>query len=207
MKGALVVITDGRWDYLNQTLESAEQQLQFQWTQKLLIDDSGAPYGPQPYGFDVVRNRPRKGLAGAIETAWEWLDPDIDFIFHLEDDFVFVRTIPVQGMVDLLVKNPHLAQMALLRQPWSPAEHAAGGIYGVTPDAYCQRDGYVEQSRLFTFNPCVYLRHITAVGAGLEAEVTERLLALDYVFGYFGKLDDEPRCHHIGVRRSKDYKL
>jgi hypothetical protein len=204
---ALMVITDGRWDYLQQTLQSASECLNYPFSQRLLVDDSGESVGFAPDGFDIIRNLPRKGLAGAIQTGWDHLNEDIDFVFHLEDDFVFPEPVDIPWMVEYLKADPSLAQIALHRQPWSPEERQAGSIYNLSPERFTQRPGWISQRHLFTFNPCLYPVEITKYTADLEAELTAALKSDGWQFGYLGNLDDEPRCLHIGVRRSKAYKL
>jgi hypothetical protein len=211
MKVALIVITDGRWDYLQQTLDSAFAALNYDFSQRLIVDDSGVKsFTPEVEGFVTVKNSQRLGLAKAIQTAWDHLDPATDYVFHLEDDFIFPQPVDVEHMIALLkdtFDEDKLAQMALMRQPWSPEEHAAGSIYNMHPESYTIHDEYFSHSRLFTFNPCVYPMEVTAYGAGLESEVTERLLADGWRFAYYGHPDDPPKTLHIGVRRSQGYKL
>lgn len=201
-----MVITDGRWDYLEQTLDSAQRMLKCDWSQLLLVDDSGLTDHPTVAEFDVVRNPVRKGLAGAIQTGWDHLDFDTDYVFHLEDDFTFPDPVDVPEMVALLQRDPKLAQVALLRQPWSPEEQRAGGIFQANPDRFTQAESVVLQTNLFTFNPCVYPMGLTTYGAGIEQTVTDKLLADGYHFGYLGQIDDPPRCTHIGHKRSAGYK-
>lgn len=208
MKVALIVITDGRWDYLLDTLDSAKSALNYDFSQKLLIDDSGLNNVELDFdGFTIVKHKDRLGLAGAIQSAWDHLDPTTDFVFHLEDDFIFTEPVDIAHMVSLLKANPDLAQMALMRQPWSPEEIAAGGIYQLNPHAYEIQKDFYSHSRLFTFNPCIYPMKITEYGAGLEAEVTERLLDAGYQFAYYGQPGEPAKTIHIGVRRSRGYKL
>lgn len=207
-KLALMVVTDGRWDYLQRTLESAAQCLDWPWHQKLLVDDSGEKQGFSPDGFDFVKNMPRRGLAGAIQSGWDAIDSEVDYVFHLEDDFIFPDVVDLELMIELLEYEPELAQIALLRQPWSPQEQQAGGIYGVDPVRFKNKYGFVEQRHLFTFNPCLYPASITReYEAGLEAELTSELLKDGWRFGYLGELGDQPKTFHIGLRRSKNYQL
>jgi hypothetical protein len=56
MNVALMVITDGRWDYLQRTLESAAECLDYPFSQKILVDDSGEELGFCPDGFEFVKN-------------------------------------------------------------------------------------------------------------------------------------------------------
>lgn len=208
MKLALMVITDGRWDYLQRTLESAAECLDYPWSQRILVDDSGEEVGFCPTKFDFVKNTPRRGLAGAIQSGWDALDEDIDYVFHLEDDFIFPDYVDIDLMLELLEYENDLAQMALLRQPWSPQEQQAGGIYWIEPDRFKQKQGFVQQQHLFTFNPCLYpISVVRNYKAGLEAELTADLLKDGWKFGYLGELGDEPRTIHIGLRRSRNYQL
>jgi hypothetical protein len=207
-KLALMVITDGRWDYLQRTLESAAVALDWPWHQKILVDDSGEEKGFSPDGFEFVKNTPRRGLAGAIQSGWDALDKDIDYVFHLEDDFIFPDLVDIELMIEILEYEPELAQVALLRQPWSPEEQQAGGIYSIEPERFKQKYGFVQQSHLFTFNPCLYPIGVARdYQAGLEAELTADLLADDWRFGYLGELGDDPKTIHIGIRRSRNYQL
>jgi hypothetical protein len=202
---ALLVITDGRWDYLTETLTS-HRHLDYRFSAKIIVNDSGAELPFTLRGWTVVNNPERLGLAGAIGAGWDALPDDVKFVFHLEDDFVFPDPVPVGEMIGALQRFPNLAQVALMRQPWSPQEQAVGSVYSMTPNAWDERDGLVFHRRLFTFNPCVYPRWVTEVGPGLEQEVTDRLLERNHWFSYLGTTSDPPRCHHIGVRRSEGYR-
>lgn len=207
-KLALMVITDGRWDYLQRTLQSAAEMLDYPWSQRILVDDSGEEVGFCPTKFDFVKNTPRRGLAGAIQSGWDALDTEVDYVFHLEDDFIFPEPVDIDLMLEILEYEPDLAQIALLRQPWSPQEEQAGGIYWIEPDRFKQKHGYVEQKHLFTFNPCLYHASVARdYRAGLEAELTADLLKDGYKFGYLGELNNDPKTIHIGLRRSRNYQL
>lgn len=203
---ALLVITDGRWDYLQDALASVRRSIPVDWAQKILVDDSGLPERPPVDldGWTLVKHDERRGLAGAVQSGWDHLW-NVDFVWHQEDDFVFPGTVPIWDMVDALERHPELAQVALLRQPWSPEEKMAGGIYGLYREHFTDSDGLVWHERLFTFNPSLYRREI-ATTAGLERDVTDRLLAEGWKFAYLGSTADEPRCWHIGVRHSQGYR-
>ena len=102
MNVALMVITDGRWDYLQRTLESAAECLDYPFSQRILVDDSGEKVGFCPTKFDFVKNTPRRGLAGAIQSGWDALNANIDYVFHLEDDFIFPDHVDLEAMIELL---------------------------------------------------------------------------------------------------------
>lgn len=209
MRVTLMCITDGRWDYLRDTLASAEMHLDYPFVEKILVDDTGTGQAEHALkhldGWRLVANPQRRGLAGAIQAGWDALC-DTDYVFHLEDDFTMVGHIPVGDMVRILEAHPELAQLALLRQPWSPEEHQAGSIINMHRNWYHQADGYLWHTQgLFTLNPSVYPVAVTSGGAALEAELTDRLRDAGYRFGFYGDMDDGPRCWHIGIRRSQGY--
>ena len=206
-KVALMVITDGRWDYLADTLDSAFEWLDWPFEQCLLVDDSAEGRRIAISGWEIIQNTERKGLAGAIQTGWDALNEDIEFVFHLEDDFTFPGPVPIWSMLRALENDSNLAQVALLRQSWSPEEHNAGGIINLYRDEFTQLDDIISHQRLFTFNPCLYPRWVTRYRADLEAELTEQLVADGKTFSYLGAMDDPPRCTHIGVRRTRAWQL
>ncbi len=175
MSVALVIITDGRWRYLNEMFVSAREWLTYPFSHVRIVDDSGCePLGPWSDEFEVVRHPRRLGLAAAV-----------------------------------LKEHGRLAQLVLKRQAWSPEELAAGGIMECHPAEYRQRDGWVEHSRIFSLNPCLIPREVVEMGwpAGNEAEMTARLVAAGWSFGFWGRRDDPPRCLHIGEHRSAGWSL
>jgi glycosyltransferase involved in cell wall biosynthesis len=213
MLGCLI-ITDGRGEYLEQMWNSLQWDgPDFDVT--VLVDDSGDDeYGQWCHELIAptvfVHHSHRRGLAGAIASGWNALG-DVDYIVHLEEDFTFPEPIPVDRMVNLLISDRQLAQVCLKRQPWSPIECALGGFMAVHPEHYTNAtvNGVrcVYQSQCFSFNPCVYPGWVRNFGADIEAPLTDRLLAAGHRFAYYGHTEDEPRCVHIGEKRSVAWML
>lgn len=189
---ALLVISDGRDDYLAESIASARQMLPPVFDQIVHIDDRAHELG---YG-------------GAIRAAWEKVDAD--WVFHLEGDFTFNAAVDVIGMIDVLRARPDLAQIVLKRQPWNPQEVAAGGIIEQHPGDYSEVvDGpyvWTTHRRFFSTNPCVYARHIVERGWPTGTESEGRfgldLVADGYHFAFWGGKGDPPAVHHIGVQRA-----
>lgn len=196
---ALMVIFDGRDQYLDETLASLETSLPgFKgFTDTILIDDSDH----------------QLGFAGAIQEGWrQVIQTDAEHVFHLEQDFTFTRPVLLDRMATVLDAFPYLAQLALRRQPWNDAERAAGGVIERHPDCYLevQWDGWewLEHREFFTTNPSLYPVELCEFGWP-DGEHSEgmfglRLCAHDPAlrFGYWGARSDPPRVTHIGDRRA-----
>jgi hypothetical protein len=197
----LLLITDGRDDYLTRTLCSAMVNL------------------PRPEEVVLVDDRAHLlGFAGAIQSGWDRiLETDAKWIFHLEADFTFNEPVNLEGMAELAA-NEHVAQVALKRQPWSPHEIDAGGIIETDPDAYEEgrfnsdkrfghRYTYTAHRKFFTTNPCLYRRDIAERGWPQEAESEGKFgirLFQDpaIVSTFWGGKADPPKVHHIGDTRA-----
>ncbi len=126
-------------------------------------------------------------------------------------------------MTYVLRRHPHLAQLALRRQPWNDEERAAGGIVEQHPDDFVEVDGghgsvWLEHRRFLTTNPCLYRRELMDVdwpeGPNSEGMFTHRLLergfsgapASQLRFGYWGSRDSGEAVEHIGhVRAGTGY--
>jgi len=173
MKIALMMITDGRqylWETLRSLWSTFDRDL---FDFKIILSDS------QSWAFrsvldselsDFIRDHaPRqRGFAGQIIRGWEQIPEDIDYIFHMEDDFIFLEKPDLMAMAAVLEANPHLFQMALLRGPVNESEHAAGGIIEQHPEDFKLvtngTDTWREHRKFFTTNPCLYRRSVIERG-------------------------------------------
>ena len=193
MTVCLLVIHDGRHDYLERTIESANEHLPMDvFDQVLTVDDSTHELG----------------FAGAVQAGWQQVETD--WVFHLEGDFTFNEPVFLDRMIRLLKDRPYLAQVALKRQPWNPEEKAAGGIVELHPEDFIERsDGLVnwtEHRRFFTTNPSVYSSRLCRIGWPQEPQsegvFTHKLLTDPMLrFAFWGGKFDAPHVHHIGDER------
>lgn len=212
----VLALTDGRADCLARTLRSAEVALDgAPIVHRVLVNDSPDP-DYHAWLTDRFADRwavvppleQRRGFGGAIRAGWDHVaEGPGDYVFHLEDDFVFNRPVPLAAMVRLLDLHPHVAQVALLRQPWNDQERAAGGIVECHPGDYEDRhdDGvgpWLLHRRCFTTNPCLYRRQLLARGwpqvEHSEGIFTHQLVDAGLSFAYLGARGEAPRVHHIG---------
>jgi hypothetical protein len=222
---AVVCFTDGRTNLLRRTVASFDAMVTGPIIERWIYDDSGNRKQREMlaarYPHWTLINHPsgeRQGFGGAIETAWRHLAREsvADWVFHLEDDFTFNRPLDTVAMCEVLAKRPKLAQMALRRQPWNHLERRHGGIVEQHPGdfvTHCDAldNVWLEHTRFFTTNPCIYpmalvLNHAWPEGAGSEGRFGVKLCQLGYNFAYWGPREDPPWVHHIGAERvGKDY--
>jgi len=227
----LLVMTDGRRDCITRTLASFAEMVTGPVTRRIIHDDSadhgyGAWLSTTYPGYEVVSSGRRRGFGGAIAFAWRYLtagspdDADLDrMVFHLEDDFVFRRSVELADLAAVLDTRPGLAQLALRRQPWNEAERAAGGIVEQNPQAYEEHadfDGrvWLEHRQFFTTNPSLYRSSLCErgwpdgreseghFGLGLLATGTPEAAPADVRFGFWGSRDSGEWVEHIGAQRA-----
>lgn len=209
---AIVIITDGRRECLGRTVASLQEAWGDNPVDKIVVvDDSCDPEHWQWVDQHLamhqrVRHMRRMGFGGAIQSAWNEVG-DFDFIFHLEDDFLFNEPIDVVGMCGVLNVETDVIQMALKRQPWNPQEIEAGGFMEQHPEDYHDRvtmgHRWCWQRRFFTTNPSFYRGSLCSRGWP-QVEHSEGMFSLDLLqdpdvkFGFWGHAQDPPKVTHIG---------
>jgi glycosyltransferase involved in cell wall biosynthesis len=217
MTVTLLVMTDGRRHCLQAALTSLYLNVDTTvFDQHVIVNDCAEDPDFADWidtlGFDR-HLRPvagRRGFAGAINAGWR-AAAGSDYIFHLEDDFVFQRQVDVRAMIDVLAKRPHIAQMALCRQPCNDGEAAAGGVIELqATEFFDHHDGnfhWLEHRCFYTTNPAVLPAWLIARGWPQEPK-SEGLFGLRLfedprmVCAYWGRRGDQPWVHHIGDRHS-----
>ena len=216
---ALGIVTDGRGEYLEKCVDSIVDVSLGPFADQFMVDDSGdSEYGawlddtfPE---FRIHHHDRRLGLAAAVGSAWSLAaDSDCEFLFHVEEDFVFTTPLALSDMAEVLRRRTHLVQLVLKRQPWSDEEIAAGGQIETDPDAYTEVatniGTRVEHRKLFSFNPSLIPRRVFGRGWGpvLEADVSAVLFEDPKArSAYWGRKAAPPVCEHIGVERSAGYR-
>lgn len=212
---ALLVMTDGRTEYISQTIESAESKLKGPITERWMHDDSGDEGHRQWLRsafptFTHLGEGLRRGFGGAYAFAWKILAvrSEASFIFGLEDDFIFNREIPLEAMIEVLNANPHIYQMALRRQAWNSEEIAAGGVIQRWPDNFHQEDGWISHRMFFTTNPNLYRKSLIETRTYPNVKDAEGHFSLSIVneepdaqFGFWGQKTDPPWVTHTGRMR------
>jgi hypothetical protein len=213
---ALVVVTDGRAEYLGRAISSLEEQLTPYPTYRYLVDDSGDErYNDLVHGtyggrFGVFSHFGRLGFVATVADAWGLAvqDPSVEYVFHAEDDFTYNVPVDLERMGAILDDNPDLAQLALKRQPVNYDERTAGDLFAAHPaNTWEQWPGFIEHSLTFTTNPCLIPRRVIQIVLRhgvptAEVALTHFLREHGYRLAYLGEIGDSPRVHHIGDERS-----
>lgn len=215
----LLVITDGRLDYLRETVASAHEQLpESAIGRRWMFDDTGDEHHRRQLAeefpeFIHLGRQHRQGFGGAISAAWADLlaNSTAGFVFHLEQDFTFTRPLDLTALMMTLADEAHLVQLALRRQPWNEAERAVGGIVEQHPGDYTERRGtwgtWLEHRRFFTTNPSLYRRSLMGEGwpTGEHSEGHFGIGLLErhpeWRFAFWGSRDSGEAVHHIGHER------
>lgn len=216
MNVTLLVFTDGRGECLTKTLQSADLAMDGEpITRRIIIDDSANPeyasWLDNTYGhrYEIVHNPERSGFHGAIKAGWE-AAAGADFVFHLEDDFVFMRPVEISKMIDVLSRQHHIMQFALMRQPVAEQEIQAGGLMRVWPEGYTEvQEGtnvWCEHRLFFTTNPSLYRGELMQIGwpqcHHSEGEFSRLLFQnRDITCAYWGYKFEPHRVLHIGEER------
>lgn len=197
MSVCLLLIDDGREDYLERSLASLDLSV---------FDERVTILDPEH----------KLGFAGAIQAGWdEVLTTDCEFVFHVESDFTFNSPPPLHRM-EALARWGWVTQVALKRQPWSPEEVAAGGYVAMDADAFEEwtltfddgRYRYLAHRKFWTTNPCLYRSSLCERGWPQESESEGkfgiRLFAEDpnYRSVIWGGKFDPPAVEHIGETRA-----
>lgn len=199
---ACVVVTDGRVpSTIEACIESARQNLHGALGCTIIDDSADAEYAAyldRTFSqFRILHNPERRGLGGAVSTAWSAaLATPARYVLHLEDDFVFLAPIDLSSMAAILDANPLLSQLVLKRNPVNDVEMAAGGMMEANPSAFEDAGEYVK-GPIFSFNPFLAPRKVIELANDptqpmLERDVTDRLSVAGYHFGVLGRVTDAP---------------
>ena len=212
----LLIITNGRREYLERTL-STLGKLHGNLSRILIHDDSGdEDYHNwlKQFNYELAATK-RVGFRGAMISAWQKLKEDSNgWVFHLEDDFLFLDDVYIDNMINVIKNHNYIKQIVLLRQPIGnrSREQIKGGIIASHPERYEDKtDGinyWVEHRVGFSCNPCIYKKSLIYEYPWPDVLHSEReygrVLFKDpnAKCAYWGKSTNKPKVFHIGDIRS-----
>lgn len=211
-KIALVMVGDGRLEYLARAVESLREQVPYPFVKKIMVDDSGskavAKHLKLTYPeFRHVNHHRRLGTVKAVQSGWKAaLRTPAEYVFHTEEDFTYNEPIDLDALAGLLESDSQLAQVVLKRDPYSWPEIEVGGFMELRPAQYVDTDSpvgpWVDHRKLFSSNPSLIPRRVIQLGFIGEAKFGQRCVEAGYRFAYWGRTTDLPRVTHIGQVRS-----
>jgi hypothetical protein len=170
-----ITLTDGRKDLIKQTIPCWEKNLSGNFSNKIIIDDSGdsdyRSWLKKTFkGFEIVPvDKDRAGYVNAMKKVFSVAkEANSPYVFHLEDDFLIKKEFDLNNFVSVLDQNARLVQMAFLRDPWYENEIRDGGTLrtlvkgGKRISRAKNKDFQWMEHRIFwTCNPSVYPLRIT----------------------------------------------
>lgn len=221
MKFCVIIINDGRNDYLAETLKSFTEKVIFpegSEVTKILIDDW--PYErdekvikklAKKYNIDkLVFNPENLGVNRTVKKVWSLIPEDVDYVWHQENDFTFIEKVDISQLM-IILDNPIIVQCAIVRQPWFDDEKESGSLMNTRPARFKQANAsgidIVVHKDHFTFNPSLYKRSWCNFALQMEYfgeyEFKDYLLSRNpaLYFSYYGRIDDHHRTLHIGERK------
>jgi hypothetical protein len=218
MKFCVIIINDGRNDYLAKSLKSFSENVVFpegSEVTKILIDDWPLERDEKEikrlakkYGVKtVILNDTNLGVNQTVRKIWSEIPKDIDYVWHQENDFIFLEKVNIQELMKVL-ESPIIVQCALVRQAWFEDEKQCGTLMNTRPerwkDANVSGTDIVVHRDHFTFNPSLYkskwLVYIEPFG---EYALKDYYLSKNpgLYFSYYGKREDSNRILHIGEKK------
>lgn len=182
MKYALVIITHGDGSTLKDTLATFSE---------MVI--------PLPFETIIAHDQGDLGFCRNTQQAWSQArNANVDYVFWLEHDFRFICPIDLKAMARVLDKDPHLAQMALIRAPVSDEEKEAGtwlDYHANALERYVTSEGdpWHRHQVCFTTNPSLIRRRFMVANPWpdysqeCEGHFSGDLRARGYHFGSWGE--------------------
>jgi hypothetical protein len=149
----LTILSSGRPLYLERTLVALEQFLTPKPSAIFLFMDGVSPgdaigarsvaalgaFRDVGVPVDVAGHTGMLGQCAAQAKCWEAAaESDCEWAFHIEDDLVLLRPLDLLDLAEVLVAEPNVPQMALVRCPWG-AEIEHGGYIPMVPGLYERR--------------------------------------------------------------------
>lgn len=214
---ALIVFHCGRNEYLTKTLLSLTQNVMEIPERSIIVNDSS-----DLEGIDIARRFGIKkaistgggyGIFGAVELAWRYVRenwPDVEFIWHQENDFVYPSRVDLQSMYRVL-EDKNVLQVALKRQAWYKVELIKGDfmlrLNSMKKNALVNDKingvEVVKHKEFFTNNPSLY--RIENMPERYQSEYGIRShfkkINPNWICTFLGKIEDSPRVTHIGEQK------
>jgi hypothetical protein len=147
---ALALLTHGEAPFLEATLESFYAAVDVPPVARVCVLDGQWAKAPSMIlgAWDAISYRDPKGFCGATSELWRHCAAqDVDWVFWIENDFLFHRSFQLEAMAATLLENPHVLQMALCRNACNDEERAAGGLLASRRGWFHDRETWIPNER------------------------------------------------------------
>lgn len=222
---SMTVLTDGRKEYLEQTLPTWIEAYGDLIQHKMIIDDSGNTgyrhwlIETFPEFIVVAVGKDRCGYAEAMRKVFEMVvymgQP---YNLHIEDDFKLHLAPNLERVCAVLDNYPNVSQMSFMRQPWYPNEIQYGGVVEaleaqgtrVFTQKVSNGSPWVRHNAFWTANPNVFPQWVAhrewPDAPWCEMQFSKNLKRDRKLSGIWGNRDNWVCVEHIGeVRSGTDY--
>lgn len=222
---SMTVLTDGRKEYLEQTLPTWIEAYGDKIEHKIIIDDSGNSgyrhwlIETFPEFVVVAVGKDRCGYAEAMRKVFEMVTYiGQPYNLHVEDDFKLHNPPNLDDVCSILGNFKHVSQMSFMRQPWYPNEIAAGGLVEALeqqgPVQFQQKINnglpWVRHNAFWTANPNVFPQWVAhrewPDAPWCEMKFSQALRHDKKQSGIWGHRSNWVCVEHIGeIRNGTDY--
>lgn len=218
---SMTVLTDGRKEYLEQTLPTWIEAYGDKIEHKIILDDSGntgyrhwlvetfpdfvvVAIGKDRCGYDVAMRE----VFLVVRTL------GLPYNLHVEDDFKLHTPPDLDKVCEVLDNFPQVSQMSFMRQPWYPNEVEAGGVVEALErqgavsfqQKFTNGSSWVRHNAFWTANPNVFPQWVAhrewPDAPWCEMKFSQALRYDKKVSGIWGHRDSWVCVEHIGEVRS-----
>lgn len=233
MKVCLFILGNGRDGYLERTVDSWEQNLVGNVTNKIIFDDSGsADYRDwlnEKFGdrFTIVPVAEESvGQVRAVSFAFEYIKGlDVDYILEIEEDWMLFRELNLNNIIKVMENNNNIIQMRIPRTVWYAEYHyldiVAGSLLRHHKNIPETKSRYIGKNNkrwfswrgqfyFWSHNPSLFKKSIVYENY-LDHDVDHEYhfglnLFKKYpraVVGFWAKNDYDAYISHIGIRNEE----
>ncbi len=214
----MAVLTHGNnAKLLKHTIRSFDEQVSPPPAARFVYQDGPCALPPlAPYAWNALTGRRPQGFCMATRRLWTWMseetEEEFEYVFWLEHDYKFLRSVDVKRMAAILDEDDSLAQVALMRGAGNDGEREAGGLYEqMLERGYRieERHDYFRHRGFFTTNPSLMSRQFMSenpwpdYSSECEGKFGINLKEDGFWFAFMGA--GEPWVDHRGSRTGFGY--
>lgn len=213
----VVIISSGRYDYLEQTLTSFLNNVEFHDHEISLFlhEDKTVKYckekveaiidGYRIEGYFLTDTN--LGPIGSVRSAWENL-LNCDYVFHLEEDFVFLEKIDIDDFISVL-ENKEFKVSQLLLERDNGAGHSVKKQCGFIDKVIDGVECCYSPTPFFSTNPMLIKKNeidlILEKTRTAEYDIGLYFHAKECYGCYLGNTNVPNKVKHIGIERIGNY--